>query len=105
VQGTCVTTQVVGTVQYIEWLILIDRVQPSLIAGVTGRGVGMQSAPPCKIHTPVRMAQITGRGAIGGCLQNTQAPPAHRPPLQRLSGEHAQSQTDISRRTPHLVYL
>jgi hypothetical protein len=24
----------VGTIQYIEWLILIDRVQPSLIAGV-----------------------------------------------------------------------
>jgi hypothetical protein len=24
----------VGTIQYIEWLILIDRVQPSFIAGV-----------------------------------------------------------------------
>ena len=26
--------QVVGTIQYIEWLILTDRVQPSFIAGV-----------------------------------------------------------------------
>ena len=26
----------VGTIQYIEWLILIDRVQPSFIAGVEG---------------------------------------------------------------------
>ena len=25
----------VGTIQYTEWLILIDRVQPSFIAGVT----------------------------------------------------------------------
>jgi hypothetical protein len=24
----------VGTIQYIEWMILIDRVQPSFIAGV-----------------------------------------------------------------------
>jgi hypothetical protein len=29
----------VGTIQYIEWLILINRVQPSFIAGV----------PPCEI--------------------------------------------------------
>ena len=29
-------TQVVGTIQYIEWLILNDRVQPSFIAGVEG---------------------------------------------------------------------
>jgi hypothetical protein len=27
-------TQVVGTIQYIEWLILNDRVQPSFSAGV-----------------------------------------------------------------------
>jgi len=27
-------TQVVGTAQYIEWLIINDRLQPSLIAGV-----------------------------------------------------------------------
>jgi hypothetical protein len=27
-------TQVVGTIQYIEWLILNDRVQPSFIASV-----------------------------------------------------------------------
>ena len=26
--------QVVGTIQYIEWLILIYRVQPSFVAGV-----------------------------------------------------------------------
>jgi hypothetical protein len=30
VQGTCVNTQVVGTIQCIEWLILIDRAQPHL---------------------------------------------------------------------------
>jgi hypothetical protein len=29
-----VKTQVVGTIQYIEWLILTDSVQPSFIAGV-----------------------------------------------------------------------
>jgi hypothetical protein len=29
-----VKPQIVGTIQYIEWLILNDRVQPSLIAGV-----------------------------------------------------------------------
>ena len=34
-----VEPQVVGTIQYIEWLILNDRVQPSLIAGA------MASAP------------------------------------------------------------
>jgi len=28
----------VGTIQYIEWLILIDRVQPSFIAGVRAQG-------------------------------------------------------------------
>ena len=27
--------QVLGTIQYIEWLILTDRVQPSFNAGVT----------------------------------------------------------------------
>ena len=30
-----VKPQVVGTIQHIEWLILIYRVQPSFIAGVT----------------------------------------------------------------------
>ena len=30
-----IKSQVVGTIQYIEWLILIDRGQPSLIAGVS----------------------------------------------------------------------
>jgi hypothetical protein len=31
-----VKPQVAGTIQYTEWLILNERVQPSLIAGVKG---------------------------------------------------------------------
>ena len=38
-----VKPQAVGTVQYIEWLILNDRVQPSLFAGVMN---------PVPYHTP-----------------------------------------------------
>ena len=30
-----ITSHDVGTIQYIEWLILIDRAQPSFVAGVS----------------------------------------------------------------------
>jgi hypothetical protein len=33
----------VGAIQYIEWLILIDRVQPSFIAGVCAYRRGLRS--------------------------------------------------------------
>jgi hypothetical protein len=45
-----IKSHAVGTIQqYIEWLILNDRVQPPLLAGVhkaypTGRGVGVAAA-------------------------------------------------------------
>ena len=43
-----VKSQAVGTIQYIEWLVLNDRVQPSFIAGVT---VGESAAPnSCSSH-------------------------------------------------------
>jgi hypothetical protein len=41
------------------WLILNDRVQPSLIAGVR-RCVYRD---PCKVHTPYAIKYLTGRGA------------------------------------------
>ena len=46
--------QVDGTIQYIEWLILIDRAHPSFIAGVIARQTG---ALPCKLlpHTYTRV--------------------------------------------------
>ena len=49
-------TQVVGTIQYIEWLILNDRVQPSFIAGVGDTPL------PVRIHTHyVHTAHVEGR--------------------------------------------
>jgi hypothetical protein len=43
-----VKPQVDGTIQYIEWLILNDRVQPSFIAGVGNPQVCIQ----LRIHHP-----------------------------------------------------
>jgi hypothetical protein len=40
-----VKPQVAGTIQYIEWLILNDRAQPSFIAGVCCGWQGARSAP------------------------------------------------------------
>jgi hypothetical protein len=51
----------VGTIQYIEWLILIDRVQPSFIAGVL-QGEGWCLLPVIIARTttsPVRERSTT----------------------------------------------
>ena len=46
----------VGTIQYIEWLILIGRVQPSFIAGVRHSQPGVQLSP----RLPTRASQRGG---------------------------------------------
>jgi hypothetical protein len=39
----------VGTTQYIEWLILINRVQPSLIAGVSTETLATGTIVPAAV--------------------------------------------------------
>ena len=69
------TSHDVGTIQYIEWLLLINRVQPSFIAGVvadigmvcmaylTGRGVCIRTPLPVRYPRDMYMEYLTGRGA------------------------------------------
>ena len=47
-----VEPQVLGTIQYLEWLILIDRVQPSFITGVR------------KMRRTQTACILTGRGRV-----------------------------------------
>jgi hypothetical protein len=58
-----VKPQVVGTIQYIQWLILADRVQPSFIAGVLCMGF-------CEMYRCVPLLTYTGRLVVysGWCV-------------------------------------
>ena len=52
----------VGTIHYIEWLILIDRVQPLFIAGV--RRTGLISQGGVRHRGWARMGRISARAII-----------------------------------------
>jgi hypothetical protein len=65
-----VNSQVAGTTQYIEWLILNERVQPSLIAGVAEGGSISQAGV-------YRLSAAQQAEAAGVCIY-TATPPCER---------------------------
>ena len=61
-------SQVVGTIQYIEWLIIIDLVQPSLIAGVCSTEGGRLRTGTTVVGRRTELSpHIAGAGGRAGC--------------------------------------
>jgi hypothetical protein len=99
----------VGTIRYIEWLILIDRVQPSFIAGVCGVCTGHQAVYPGEsvkgYTTPYTILSLIYPFIVhpGAGSQRQQPRRAdHAPPLLRVP-ERPKVQVSPSRDTPHLI--